>query len=537
MSGENESWRQVSEEDKKRFQEQADKQREAYVDSWMKNSLAGQFDPEYDETLIALNNLFLTNQEDIKSHLMSSNPAQRTWSDPKSNASISYDPDNGFTAINAESHPILEGFEFTPINKQTEITEAACAAGDGKKGHMIFVNGEAFMLNPKRIGFGENSGVFEGVDLLGSKDEIVAKVLVGRVDQKQGFIAPDSQSAQMEHQIGSMYNPVGDKALGIGVGTMEVPFDSPILLDVFDGDKKKLNDFIQAFEDSDGYRGGTSITIYVLVQRKVPGKELGKVDKPPQTPDEVTPEMVKQKLEVALAIIKAIDKFRSDTNCFHMDVRPENLLIEMDPNTNKPIVRFIDPGAAANYKMTSGGIGVTEGFSHPTIELLSEEGAVCNNERLKENGYDKGYGSEHEAYAVRAVMRFMGIDKMIDLLPEAERGQFAAVREMLREDNGTSNDMTLEGMSEEIGKALSAQVTSSKTANPQSPSPSPSPMISSAGPSTPHGEPSLRELANKEPEKKPSLVAQRIADLQRKIDKESEGGKPPKIPTPRKPPH
>ncbi len=155
---------------------------------------------------------------------------------------------------------------------------------------------------------------------------------------------------------------------------------------------------------------------------------------------------------------------------------------------------------------------------------------------------DLGYESKHEAYAVRAVMRFMGIDKMIDMLPtEADRAKFADVRAMLRETPGQSNDMTLESMAEKMQAALvqkQANVSSDKAkANSQSPPPSPEQPASEAKPSTPppamttsfnRQDPDSGLLGSTE-EKKEKSFFQALRD---KWEEKSRGTEKEKLPTP-----
>ncbi len=334
--------------------EEVAKQRQEYVEDWMKKILDGFLGEFNEDAPEGLKQLYSENRKSIQAALLASDSKGGTWSGDE--YEIQYTPDDGFYAgkkgqLQSEE-AIVQGLEFTPINQQEDITPAVFIPARENEGHTIVINGEAVNFNKERIGSGENSGVFAG-------EQVVVKVLVGRVDEKV-YISPDSESAKLEHIVGGKYKPDGDNALSIGVGEIKVPLDSELLLDVFGGNKKALINFKKKYSESDVHaRTGDNITVYVLVQRKVPGQELGKVEAPPKVPDKITPEMLQEKIEVALAIIQAIEKFQKETGYFHMDIRPENILLAWDENSNKPIARLIDPGAAANYEMTSGGVGVT----------------------------------------------------------------------------------------------------------------------------------------------------------------------------------
>lgn len=518
-----EDWRQnISEEDKAAALGNA---KESH-DIAMQNAQAARqmhYESHYEGTLLdAVNNLegsdspaakFLSDagiRNQLIEHMCAENPSSRSWGPKKETGDdgksktveLKFEPPGTF-------HIYQDGVSARNQDEPIEIPSLEVGVSQGvyqQENNVILISGEAYLYREQRLGGGANGGVLEAVNLA-TGEEVVLKIQMGVIADGE-FLPKKPEEGMHEHLVGRDFSPDGKSPLSVGIGVIPISPDSPIIRHaLFDKDEPEKSELeIKQFNalsnpEIDGdYEIPPQLTqAVVLVQRKMPGARLGAVSSLPKTATATLDEVI-NKLEVAKKVIDAAIQFYKDTGYYHMDIRPENIIL------NGKEVYFIDPGAAGNYRDTSC-VGNTYGYSHPDIIRLAcekskipfdashysispeEPDQVLEMIAASKLGKD-GYSSKHEAYAVRAVMRFMGIDKMIDQLSPEDQKRFLPIRKMLAESNGESNDMTLESMSSLMTVVLGLKANPS---SPQSPPPSPELDIPSS-PSSVAGVPTVGNM-------------------------------------------
>ncbi len=338
-------------------------------------ALIGQVDEEKEAYT-----LLVENREDIAQHLASDNPQPRIWE--QDGIQIDFTPPESFT-LRKEGEEDIE-LEIL-LQVDDDLTEATYVDIDSKNYGIIIIDNAEYLYNTKRLGSGENGSVFEAVNLA-IGEEVVLKVQIGKLETVESeeeakedeeillFAEADSQAAAKEGEIGSKYNPDGKGSLGIAVASLDLQ-GTPLLTQAVGVETAEL------MNDAFNLKPSTA---NILVQRRMPGERLGEIDKPPLLIKPVSTNDVLDKIRIAKNLIDVILDFKEQTEFYHMDVRPENILVD-----SRGQVFLIDPGAAGNYMQTNL-VGNTPGFSHPLI--MQEAGPEGIAVQL-----DGEYQSCHEA--------------------------------------------------------------------------------------------------------------------------------------------
>jgi hypothetical protein len=266
---------------------------------------------------------------------------------------------------------------------------------------IIVIGGKRYLYAPKYFGTGENGAVHAAIDVADRANPIVIKMQCGSmiehlVDGKleKFFNQVEETNVANENDISKQYKFADVMPLGISAARLQLKdLPSSVLTHIF-GDKISEKDLPPL----------SAVTLYVLVQNEVPGVPLDAFVQSDayRNMDDAA------KLKLALQIINAVESMHKDTKAFYRDVRPENLMVDIEGDN----VALVDMGAAARMGAKRL-IGITNGYTYPTI---MDESIKANPATAKEGDFaavNVTMTDPMEAYSVRQVFRFMGIERLI----------------------------------------------------------------------------------------------------------------------------
>lgn len=331
---------------------------------------------------------------------------------------------------------------YMPDISETEMFKTSILIQDEDNPNVAaFISGgEVYVYDTRTFSVGTNvtSHITKKLGKTPQEDQVLMLKFQGgnmkETDSDQDYDAIEDTLAISEAKSAAAYEFAGKK-LGLHLGAVALKANSPFREHIFGAKNAEI-----FMPSKSNVRDDFEFHTFVHVQNIVPGVQLNKLDLQQLTPA--------QKIEIAQKTIQAVQDFHK-SNYFHRDIRPSNLLVDID-ESGAIKVACIDTGAAVekpkSYSRTPLTTFVNSGKTLTSKDLSSITDESSNSEQkvqsilelirsgtlvsythpevviesimLNEDSFLAGspmapnleFTEAHETYSVRKTLQDLGLD-------------------------------------------------------------------------------------------------------------------------------